>query len=65
MSIPSELGHLAKPVIFLACGKNQLVQASLKTSRFNFMRAIAYKRQQRPVPGCPEIYSIQLNCLNV
>ena len=35
MSIPSELGHLAMPINFLALGKNQMAQASFEpgTSR--------------------------------
>ena len=31
MSIPSELGHLAVPIDFLAYGKNKLTQASFQT----------------------------------
>ena len=41
MSIPSELGHLAMPIIFLARGKNQMTQASFepRTSRSRVLRS--------------------------
>ena len=36
MSIPSELGHLAMPINFLAWGKNQMAQASFEPGTFRF-----------------------------
>ena len=36
MSIPSELGHLAMPINFLAKGKNQMAQASFEPGTFRF-----------------------------